>query len=849
MQTIDTIGSLATGGFVVDSDPMCKDVVMQDCAAPLFKQFLLNEFRKVDMSGGGHITVETCAALIHAIMVMQDGPLVPPLLDDDPEDTTNANEGSNDPADEEMLEQEQLARLAQKEMVRDEHTRSICAMIAKYLASQAHHHHRNHDHRLRSSVHAIPTIPEATTEGVYMHNFVESLPSILTKRAQEVQRFQNSNTKKRFDKSTASEAQPNVPKAVSADESAFWVELPAVGWGVHCNPMLQAVPWDMNPNSIARPSLQCTSPALSSSAVADDHAPHVDEELQQLATPSVFVSAAREAVLDGAEADGPDGLHREPKPFRVLSELGGSPCLSYWYNILTRRSRWMLDNATANKFALLKGAGAQQNLIAGDSEFAAASDTASSVPPVPMCLMPGAPPSMKNQPPPPLKTILAHAYHRARYFSMQKRKELQEIEQQKAARRLRNDCVGISAPTPVTSTSVVLHQQSLDKIGLRWILQKVGLGLTAYQRLQVESTLTWNEKGMVSKLAFLNQLPEVLNHLMFDERKNRQAKAASMMELGADNAEGNAEGTKKSYSHLEPWKDWCVVHRLADGADAGSAPVIAAGSATEQEVDFSFYYNRYTGENRWDKPEVMREAELKLQQEAAASGAEIATTVAAEEPSISEYLGTIFEQTDDDCSGEICKDEFLQLVQLMGMKLSKVQERTMLKLLDVNGDGTITWAEFIQETPKIIVDILGNNTSNAGEGTSYASDPLDDLFGSTGVGVSKSSGESVPSGRKQDCLTTNWVVLHMPVVDPTSPEDMSKPFWFNKLTSEAQWSKPVEVQLLQQVQPDLMDYLHLKFLEADDDLSGSVSKPEFCSLIVNIGVGIHEVRRRSCFHE
>ena len=177
----------------------------------------------------------------------------------------------------------------------------------------------------------------------------------------------------------------------------------------------------------------------------------------------------------------------------------------------------------------------------------------------------------------------------------------------------------------------------------------------------------------------------------------------------------------------------------------------------------------------------------------------------------------------------------------------------MLKLLDVNDDGSITWTEFISETPKIIVDILGKPSD--AELEEQATAPIDDIFGEL---PAKSLGQmmtAVGAHAGDDSLTTNWVVLHMPMAaddvvisdgrdanhNPPRDSSASKPFWYNKLTSEAQWEKPVEVQLLQQVQPDLMDYLSLKFLEADEDLSGSVSKREFCSLIVDIGVGIDEV--------
>jgi thioesterase domain-containing protein len=866
---------------------MCKEVVVQDCEAPSFKQFLVNEFRKVDQGGRGHVTVEVCAVLIHAIMVMQDGPLVPPLPDDVEEESINkvedesinrveeessveesgkdANEEISVRADEVL--QEQKARLAQKEMARDEHTRSICAMIAKYLSSQAHHHQHssthNHDHHPSVAGHTIPLIPEAETEGVYIHNFADSLPSILAKRAQEVQRFRNSNTAKHA----------NTAKYAPADSSAFWVELPAVGWGVHYNPLIQAAPWDMNPNSIARSLSQ---------EEAGDHFDMLEEPLQ-LATAAIVSAAAQQATafeaVDGPGAEVPrlvpaaptSASATEKHPYDlvlrpellVLSELGGSPCLSYWYNILTRRSRWTLDFATAKKLAVAKGVEVEEDSVPGIDSNAADGGFGTGAPSVQLhaSLVPGAPVHMKTQPTPSLKTVLAHAYHQARNFSMQKRREIHLAEQQREAQRLQEDIVGISASTQGGGTSVVLHQQSLDKIGLRWMLQKVGLGLSAYERLRVESALTWNEEGMVSKLGFLNQLPGVLNHLMFSERKSRQAKIATATEF--DTAGAEIEGAKNGASHLERWRDWCIVHRLKDPSkpqdvEVASKPVtISSGGASDEEVEFSFYYNRYTGESCWSKPEQLQSAELRAHQEAKEAAADKTAGLFAAEPSISEYLGVIFESTDDDCSGEICKDEFPELIRVMGMKLTKEQERTMLKLLDVNRDGTITWAEFIQETPKIIVDILGNPTDDAmAEEVASAVDPLDEILGKSAAGANTRSSKSKRcsvsemmnashnashKGGSSMASMTNWVVLHMPIADLGSATQTSKPFWFNKLTSEAQWGKPVEVQLLQQVQPDLMDYLSLKFLEADDDLSGSVSKPEFCSLIVDIGVGINGV--------
>ena len=192
---------------------------------------------------------------------------------------------------------------------------------------------------------------------------------------------------------------------------------------------------------------------------------------------------------------------------------------------------------------------------------------------------------MRGQLPPSLKSILAHAYHQARYYSMQRRQQLIQAEAEKAQSRLK-ELVGIntSASNPRMTSSAL--SQTLDKIGLRWMLQKIGLGLSAYKRLLVEAMLPWNEEGMISKLSCLNKLPEVLNRLMFDERKSRQAKALAAMAADVEAASDTQKRSSVTNGDarkmlLEPWRDWSVVHQLKPWKD----PVHdAGGDAHDQDV-------------------------------------------------------------------------------------------------------------------------------------------------------------------------------------------------------------------------------------------------------------------------
>ena len=59
---------------------------------------------------------------------------------------------------------------------------------------------------------------------------------------------------------------------------------------------------------------------------------------------------------------------------------------------------------------------------------------------------------------------------------------------------------------------------------------------------------------------------------------------------------------------------------------------------------------------------------------------------------------------DDDDSGELDQDEFRSAMRNLGLRLSSAELRQLVNLFDADGDGVVSYREFIDFVEKIPVD-------------------------------------------------------------------------------------------------------------------------------------------------
>ena len=68
-----------------------------------------------------------------------------------------------------------------------------------------------------------------------------------------------------------------------------------------------------------------------------------------------------------------------------------------------------------------------------------------------------------------------------------------------------------------------------------------------------------------------------------------------------------------------------------------------------------------------------------------------------------DYRGA-FRELDDDDSGELDQDEFRSAMRNLGLRLSSAELRQLVNLFDADGDGVVSYREFIDFVEKIPVD-------------------------------------------------------------------------------------------------------------------------------------------------
>jgi hypothetical protein len=80
-----------------------------------------------------------------------------------------------------------------------------------------------------------------------------------------------------------------------------------------------------------------------------------------------------------------------------------------------------------------------------------------------------------------------------------------------------------------------------------------------------------------------------------------------------------------------------------------------------------------------------------------------------------DYRGA-FRELDDDDSGELDQDEFRSAMRNLGLRLSSAELRQLVNLFDADGDGVVSYREFIDFVEKIPVDESGDTGESKDDG-------------------------------------------------------------------------------------------------------------------------------------
>jgi Ca2+-binding EF-hand superfamily protein len=177
-------------------------------------------------------------------------------------------------------------------------------------------------------------------------------------------------------------------------------------------------------------------------------------------------------------------------------------------------------------------------------------------------------------------------------------------------------------------------------------------------------------------------------------------------------------------------------------------------------------------------------------------------------PTIADYLMRCFKQADRDRSGSLGSDELWGLVETMDLKLSMRELTLLRKEMDGDGDGTVSWREFIEALPVLLKK------------------------------ANEANGASGANGEEMDAAA--WIEL--PLTHHSGPlgktdNDSSQPttYWYHKVTAESRWKPPRAVLVRNRA--------HKIFEEYDKDQSGALSIDELTAGLIAFGFRRKEAAR------
>jgi Ca2+-binding EF-hand superfamily protein len=294
----------------------------------------------------------------------------------------------------------------------------------------------------------------------------------------------------------------------------------------------------------------------------------------------------------------------------------------------------------------------------------------------------------------------------------------------------------------------------LTRCELLLMLKKLPLKLSSLEQHELLEAMDADGSGEVSWSEFIDVVPTILQDL-----------AA---------AHGHAEGGGPE-AEPHPGQDWCEL-------------ITPTGDI--------YWYNKTSRENVHEKPRELVEWEACQQPLM---------------PGIADYLSEQFEIADEDASGCLSRSEFVAMMASMELGLKTEQLSELLRRMDADDSGSVTWGELVTHAPSLLAEIL------------YEESLMNDAEG-------------------DDCsgLETDWCKLSV---------QEGGYVWYNKRTGNSQPEKPGEVEAEDAMKPNIKKYLARQFKKADSDGSGHLGIEEFAELLVGMALHltreeVEEMRRR-----
>jgi calmodulin len=172
-------------------------------------------------------------------------------------------------------------------------------------------------------------------------------------------------------------------------------------------------------------------------------------------------------------------------------------------------------------------------------------------------------------------------------------------------------------------------------------------------------------------------------------------------------------------------------------------------------VTKSYWYNKRSGKSQW---------------------------VAPEKPDFASHLRKKFEAADYDGSGHLNHAEFFGMVQDLGLGLKETQVYEMLKQIDADGSGSISWDEFAEQGPALLQQVSAEaDAADNDDGWCKIGDEDDD---------DDAKQVATPAGKQKRIATRKKGAKKS-----GGKRKKQAQYWYNKRTGRVQREGPVRPDL------------------------------------------------------
>jgi Ca2+-binding EF-hand superfamily protein len=304
------------------------------------------------------------------------------------------------------------------------------------------------------------------------------------------------------------------------------------------------------------------------------------------------------------------------------------------------------------------------------------------------------------------------------------------------------------------------------------MLKSLPLGLTDGEIAELHSRIDSDRDGDVEWTEFCLEAPRMLRDIC--------------------SSEGDAS------------KLWCEIPVEITDDGMGALDLDGDGEADEMdEVPTSFWYNKKTGDSRWDRP-------VELDEGGGAGGGGDDTQLL--QAALVQYLQKQLHKVDPDSDGKLSSQ---QINDVLGKSLVQIDDEMMnavapmiakLKVPVAEGeDDDIPTEEFAAQAPQILADAA--------------------------AGLGRVSGRAVIGFMGEEWVEIPWL---------KGPQTS---FWFSRMTMGMQKESPAPASPgrdggKNKQPPGVKEFLALHFRKADVDGSGSLEEEEFDTLMAQLPLGL-----------